>query len=93
MKSNRLIALLVLVGLGSLICIVSSPKAIAETPLETPSLAQTQALSIVNVQLETGPDGVNIILETAEGQTLILPDQAFVQRGTCLLYTSPSPRD
>jgi len=87
MKSNQLITLLVLMGLSPLTCFVSSPKAIAETNPEAMFLAQAEPLIITDIQLEIMGDRLNLVLKTAAGQTRILSDQPFVQRGTDLVAT------
>ena len=38
-------------------------------------------------------DGNDVVLQTTNDATLTLNDVTMANAGTCLLYTSPSPRD
>ncbi|WP_232318930.1 TonB-dependent hemoglobin/transferrin/lactoferrin family receptor [Picosynechococcus sp. PCC 8807] len=87
MEPSSLRYSLALCGLVPLMFWMSPDKAIAQTNPETNQLAQAQPATITGIRLDTRPNRVNIILETAAGQPLTLPGQPFIQRGTDLVAT------
>ena len=87
MKPYQLRYGLALCGLVPFMFCVSLGEAIAQINPETNFLAQAQPVTITGIRLDPQPNRVNIILETAAGQTLNLPGQPFIQRGTDLVAT------
>ncbi|WP_232315168.1 TonB-dependent hemoglobin/transferrin/lactoferrin family receptor [Picosynechococcus sp. PCC 7003] len=87
MKPYQLRYGLALCGLVPFMFCVSPGEAIAQINPETNFLAQAQPVTITGIRLDPQPDRVNIILETAAGQSLTLPGQPFIQRGTDLVAT------